>query len=170
MKNYQNSDYAVNKKAKGIVYRFADQTIEVGLEDYLRENPNKTEADFAKLKALSDSDYYEQDRDDYRQTWKDVPLSGLDETELCSTPSAEIEIIGRDEQAAKQRKRQELALAAIGKLTDVQRRRYLMYHSQGMTVREIAAEEGVAFQVVGRSILGATKKIKKFLASTQKMG
>ena len=78
MKNYQSTDYAVNKNADGIVYRFAYQTIEVTLDDYLRENPGKTAADFAELKALSDADYYETDRSDCRQTWKNTFLSQPD--------------------------------------------------------------------------------------------
>ena len=168
MKNYTDSDYAVNKNAEGIVYRFADQTVEVTLEDYLRENPDKTEADFAQLKALSDSDYYEQDRNNLRQTRRNVQLSGLDETELCSTPSPEVEVVERDGQAAKQRKRQELAFAALGKLTDVQRRRYLMYHGQGMTTREIAKKEGTSHVAIVHSLEWAEKKIKKFLTSSQK--
>ena len=165
MKNYTDSDYAVNKNAEGIVYRFADQTVEVTLADYLRENPDKTEADFAQLKALSDSDYYEQDRNNLRQTRRNVQLSGLDETELCSTPSPEIEVVERDGKATKQRKRQELAMQALGKLTDVQRQRYLMYHAKGMTVREIAKVDGAHFTTIHESLQAAEKKIKKFLAN-----
>ena len=52
MKNYRDSDYAANKNAKGIVCRFANQIIEITLEDYLRENPDKNEADFTELKSL----------------------------------------------------------------------------------------------------------------------
>ena len=165
MKNYTDSDYAVNKNAEGIVYRFADQTVEVTLADYLRENPDKTDADFAKLKALSDSDYYEQDRNNLRQTRRNVQLSGLDETDLCSTPSPELEVIERDGQAAKQRKRQELAFAALAKLTDVQRRRYLMHHVKGLSTWKIAELEGANQKSVYESLQAAEKKIKKFLAS-----
>lgn len=57
MKNYHKSDYALNKYRKGIVYKFADGIVEVTLEDYLRENPDKTEADFQALKRLSDEWY-----------------------------------------------------------------------------------------------------------------
>ena len=53
MNNYRKSDYAVNKFSEGIVYRFNSETIEVTLEDYLKENPGKTEQDFQKLKAIS---------------------------------------------------------------------------------------------------------------------
>jgi hypothetical protein len=39
MKNYKDSDYALNKFSEGIVYRFADRIVEITLEDYLAENP-----------------------------------------------------------------------------------------------------------------------------------
>ena len=182
MKNYQNCDYAVNKKAEGIVYRFADQTVEVTLADYLRENPDKTAADFAELKALSDEDYYKTDRNDYRQTWKNVPLETLSgrkgksadsrrkeagkkpKDELPSSPSAEDEVIGQGEQAEAYAKRQSLAALALDKLTEVQRRRYLLYHVKGMTVREVADAENAHFTSVSESIKAAENRIKKFLS------
>ena len=72
MQNYRKSDYAVNKNSPNIVYRFHNEIIEITLEDYLKENPDKTEHDFAELKALSDQIYYEQDRAESAQTRKDV--------------------------------------------------------------------------------------------------
>lgn len=54
MQNYRKSDYAINKNSPNIVYRFHNEIIEITLEDYLKENPDKTEHDFAELKALSD--------------------------------------------------------------------------------------------------------------------
>ena len=48
------------------------------------------------------------------------------------------------------------------KLTEVQRRRFLMY-ADDLTVREIAEKEGVDHSAVVRSILAARKKFKKFL-------
>ncbi|WP_333783126.1 hypothetical protein [Lutispora saccharofermentans] len=60
MKNYKDSDYALNKFSEGIVYKFADRIVEVTLEDYLTENPGKTAEDFLELKALSDEIYHEQ--------------------------------------------------------------------------------------------------------------
>jgi hypothetical protein len=125
MKNFKDSDYAVNKNAKGIVYRFADQTVEVTLEDYLRENPGKTAADFAALKALSDEDYYATDRSDYRQTWKNTSFDTLDEDEtaLFSAPSVEEELIERGEREAAYAKRKSTVARALDTLTEVQRRR-----------------------------------------------
>ena len=170
MKNYRDSDYAVNKNAEGIVYAFADQTVVVTLEDYLKENPDKTPADFAELKALSDADYYETDRSDYRQTWKNIPFEKLFEEEnlAFSAPSAEQEIIEHQENEEAYASRQSLAARALDKLTDVQRRRYLLYHVQGLTECEIAEEEGASHQAVSQSLLWAEKKIKKVLTMSKK--
>ena len=170
MKNYKDSDYAVNKNVSGIVYRFADQTVEVTLEDYLRDNPTKTAADFAALKALSDSDYYETDRSSYRQTWKNTSFDALDEDEVAmfSVASAEDEVIGRGADEAAFAKRQSVAALALDKLTEVQRRRYLMYHVQGLSTWEIADKEGVNQSKIVNSLNLADKKIKKILLEGKK--
>ena len=165
MRNFTESDYAINKNAVGIVYRFADQTIEVTLEDYLRENPSKTAADFAELKALSDEDYYNTDRGGYRQTWKNVSFAGLEDTADFAALSPEGEFMRQAEELAERTKRDALAKKALDKLTDVQRRRYVMYHVQGKTTREIAALEGVKHQSVVECLAGADKKIKKVLSN-----
>jgi DNA-directed RNA polymerase specialized sigma24 family protein len=55
------------------------------------------------------------------------------------------------------------AKAAWDRLTEVQRRRYRMYHAEGLTVREIAEREGSHFTAVHESLQAADKKIKKFL-------
>lgn len=49
MWNYRKNDYAANKYSPNIVYRFNDEIIEISLEDYLEENPDRTEQDFCKL-------------------------------------------------------------------------------------------------------------------------
>ena len=60
MKNYKDSDYAVNKFSEGIVYRFADKTVELTLSDFLEAYPGMTEQDFKRLfkrlKEWSDND------------------------------------------------------------------------------------------------------------------
>ena len=92
MRDYRKSDYAINKYSPNIVYRFHDEIVEVSLEDYLKENPDKTEQDFAELKALSDEIYYEQDRAESAQTRKDVSIHGLEEMDCCSTRPLEEEL------------------------------------------------------------------------------
>ena len=64
MKKYYESDYALNKYSPNIVYKFADGIHEVTLEQYLKNNPTKTEEHFNELKAISDEDYHESDLKD----------------------------------------------------------------------------------------------------------
>lgn len=75
MKNYRKSDYALNKFSEGIVYQFSDGTLEISMADYLRDNPDKTEADFLALKALSDEIYLEQVRLETAQGNKTVSMT-----------------------------------------------------------------------------------------------
>ena len=60
MKNYKDSDYAANKYSPNIVYRFGNETVEITLKKFLADNPNMTEDDFLRFKALSDAFYLEQ--------------------------------------------------------------------------------------------------------------
>lgn len=50
---------------------------------------------------------------------------------------------------------------ALGCLTEAQRRRFLSY-ADGLTIREIAAQEGVQIKAVQDSIAQARKKLQKF--------
>ena len=167
MQNYTNSDYALNKYSKGIVYRFADGIAEISLADYLAENPGKTKADFLALKELSDSIYLDQVQDENAQTKKNTVFDEMDESMLRTAPSPEDLFIGEmdAQEAAEHRQRKlEMANRALEILTDVQRRRYLLYKIEGMTTREIAALEDVKHQSVVECLAGVDKKIKKFLS------
>jgi RNA polymerase sigma factor (sigma-70 family) len=166
MKDYRNSDYALNKFAKGIVYRFTDKTVEVMQEDYLAENPGKTAADFKALKAESDGIYLAQDREDTALGKKQLSLTGLEDAEVCSVPGTDYAVIEEPDKAERKRKRRELGKQALGKLTEVQRRRYVMYHAGGLTTRQIAEREGTAQRTIMDSLEQAEKKIKKFLAKS----
>jgi RNA polymerase sigma factor (sigma-70 family) len=135
------------------------------LEDYLSENPGKNEADFRALKELSDSIYLHQVTDENTQTKKNKPFDELSAV-MRYAPSPEDLHIGEIEarEAIERRERQAaLSRAALDKLTDTQRRRYLLYHVDGKTEQEIAEIEGATHQAISKSLLGADKKIKKFL-------
>ena len=83
--------------------------------------------------------------------------------DMFADHSVEDEVIERVEQKAAYVKRRSTAALALDKLTEVQRRRYLMYHLKGKTTREIAALEGVNQSKVMNSLILAEKKIKKIL-------
>ena len=160
MRNYKDSDYALNKYSEGIVYKFTDVTIEVTLEDYLRDNPDKTEADFMKLKTLSDEIYYQQDRHEQRTNRLNVSINGLEEMEKVATPSVDTLLLQKEEEenvleAAYQ-------LLHSGKLTPIQKRRFIQHYFQELSIREIARREGVHQRAVWDSLRWAEKKLKKF--------
>ena len=52
--------------------------------------------------------------------------------------------------------------SAINELTEIQRRRFIKF-AEGLSIREIARQEGANFKSVHDSIEQAQKKLKKFL-------
>ena len=159
MKNYRDSDYAANKYSNSIVYRFSDKVVKVTLETYLAENPGKTEKDFEELKALSDEIYLEQDRTENAKTKKNISIYGIEETEACSTCSLDEEYLEvKDRSYALEAVRQ---LMDSGKLTEVQKHRFILYYFKGLSIRQIAKQEGVFFTSVAESLNAATDKLKK---------
>lgn len=166
MRDYRKSDYAINKYSPNIVYRFHDEFVEVSLEDYLKENPDKTAQDFTKLKALSDEIYYEQDRAESAQTRKDVSIHGLEEMDCCSTRPLEDEW---EELAVEIQNRRYTRIAlerlfTTGVLTQVQKRRFQLYVFRGLSIRQIGRLEGTSHQAVAKSLNLAIGKLKKFFA------
>lgn len=160
MRQFQKSDYAINKVKNGIVYEFSDGCrVEISLADYLKENPDKTKADFRKLKELSDEIYYEQDRADTRFAKHRISMGKLEETEQLSVPSIYITMMqGLDEENIL--KAAELLLKS-GKLTEIQKRRFILHFFKGMSYRQIARQEQVNFTAVQASMKWATKKLRK---------
>jgi len=141
LRNYKDSDYALNRYSQGIVYKFADSIVEVTQEDYLHDNPNKTEADFAELKALSDEIYYKQDIQEYRTSRLDVSMSGIEETIIARVSAIDVELIRKDEEE----KALDAAMKLLHsrKLTSIQQRRFLLYFFKWLSTRQIAELEGV---------------------------
>ena len=148
-------------------YRFHNEIIEITLEDYLKENPDKTEHDFAELKALSDQIYYEQDRAESAQTRKDVSIHGLEETEHCATRALDEEWEERvvDIQNRKYAWKALEQLFTVGALTEVQKRRFRLHVFQGLSTRQIGRMEGTSHQAVAKSINLAIAKLKKYFAA-----
>lgn len=160
MRNYQESDYALNKLSPNIVYRFTDGTVAVTLEDYLSSNPGKTEQDFAELKALSDEMYYTQDRDDTRYGKRKRTVNEVLETERFSSPAPDVELIEKgDKKSAMVAAEQ---LLDSGDLTKVQRRRFILHFFEGLSLRQIAEQEDVHFTSVDESVAVAKQKLKKY--------
>ncbi|MDD3229522.1 MAG: RNA polymerase subunit sigma-24 [Oscillospiraceae bacterium] len=160
MKNYKDSDYALNKFSEGIVYKFADRIVEITLEDYLAENPGKTAEDFLELKALSDEIYHQQVIHENRTSRLDVSIYGLAETEALATPPLDTELIHKSD--GKKAMTAAKKLLDSGELTEIQRRRFIQHFFQGLSTRQIARLESVRQQSVWDSLYWASKKLKKF--------
>lgn len=159
MKNYRKSDYALNKYSKGIVYQFSDGIVEITLEDYLKDNPEKTAADFAELKALSDAIYYKQDREDSAKTRRNISLHSVETTEQCSTLPLEDEWIETNNLRYAGQAVQGLLESGI--LTEVQQRRFVLHIVKGLSFRQIAQMEGISHKNVAKSVYLAIQKLKK---------
>ncbi len=125
--------------------------MEITREDYLRDNPDKTEEDFAKLKALSDEIYYQKDRQEYRVSHLDVSISGMEDTLVASALSVDAELI----QKAEEKKALEAAIRLLEseKLTDVQKRRFCLHFFQGLSTRQIAKLEGINQKTAWESLM-----------------
>jgi DNA-directed RNA polymerase specialized sigma24 family protein len=156
VKNYTDSDYALNKYNGGIVYRFT-----VTLAGYLAENPDKTESDFAALKEISDAIYLDQVRAENAQTKKNVSIHNLEDGDHFGGVTLEDEFLDAfDREAAAK------AFAKLIKdeaLTETQERRFRLRVLDGLTFREIAELEGVVVRAVQKSVDAALRLfIEKF--------
>ena len=163
MKNYKESDYALNKYSQGIIYKFVDGIVEVTLEDYLRDNPDRTEADFAALKEWSDKVYYEQAVQEQRVCRRNVNIDQVPEIELTVIPEFAQNLMGEQDDG-KNVLKAAYQLLHSGMLTKVQQRRFVLHYFKGLSTRQIAMLEGVRQQTVWESLMWAGKKLRKLFA------
>ena len=158
MKNFKDSDYAINKFSKSIVYRFANQIKEVTLEDFLSDSPSHTPEQFEQLKKISDEIYLQQVTDENAQTAKNTPL-----TDNIATESPEKLLIASFDIEQRRNEARIKLRIVFSCLTKVQYRRLILHEVKGLTTREIAAKEGVSHQSVVECLSSAKKKIKNKL-------
>ena len=125
------SDYALNKKSKDIVYRFAatvggksdvPEVITVSADDFVKVKIKG----FSSLKTISDDDYHDTELSDKREDRQTVCLHPIEGTDLCSTESLEDEYFRHlDEQEQLSDRTLENALDIIENcLTGIQQRRF----------------------------------------------
>jgi DNA-directed RNA polymerase specialized sigma24 family protein len=157
MDNYKETDYAKNKYSHNIVYETASGTVEITVTQYLNENPNKEEADFWELKALSDEVYRQQAKEEHTQTNRNARFDENIESGFFYFPSPQEILEFREERLREQRLVEELLFP----LTPAQRRRLLCYVVEGMSLQEIADMENVNPSAVCRSIIEAKRKLRR---------
>lgn len=167
MSKYYNSDYAINKNKKGIVYRNNDGSIlEITFEKISQRNPNFTQEDFDKLKAFSDQIYLEEQRADVRyRKYVTGSVDSIEDSKWLRAESFEDEII----EYMNGNRKDEIMRYINTNLTEVQRRRFLTFVN-GLSTKEIAEIEECRQNAVWESIELARKKLKKFLKHTGRNG
>ena len=187
--DYQNAEfYKLNKNNPDLVYNFADELITYRKEtdengnlqivEYRKKDGRKgkktttrrvvpstemsiEDFDVWKTRLAEEAhDYFNKDK---RETRENVSIENLLETDLVCEESVEDEYLQEEEERQAFPKSMDVALDILDVLTETQRSRYIKNFAYGMTVRDIAAEEGCAHVSVLESLEGAKKRIAKEL-------
>ena len=187
--DYQNAEfYKLNKNNPDLVYNFADELITYRKEtdengnlqivEYRKKDGRKGKKattrrvvpshemsieDFDAWKARLTEEALEYRRHDDLTTRENVSIENLLETDLVCEESVEDEYVRLEEERQALPKSMEVALDILDVLTDTQRSRYVKHIAYGMTVRDIAAEEGCSHVSVVESLESAKKRIAKEL-------
>lgn len=179
MRNFHDNGFAQNKENSNITYRFADGSTVVITETeynaqiagYAGFQTDKAPAppDFETLKAVSDDIYEQEDRGWNAGTKKNMLYDMMDGDEYrygVYDPSPEelyFDALDAPEKERNDYERSVLAERALDKLTESQRRRYILHAVDGLSTWRIAELEGKDQKTVYESLVAAKKKIKKFL-------
>lgn len=187
--DYQNAEfYKLNKNNPDLVYNFADELITYRKEtdengnlqivEYRKKDGRKGKKattrrvvpshemsieDFDAWKARLTEEALEYRRYDDLTTRENVSIETLLETDLVCEESVEDEYIREEEERQALPKTMDVVLGILDVLTDTQRSRYVKHIAYGMTVRDIAAEEGCSHVSVVESLESAKKRIAKEL-------
>lgn len=153
----RNSIYVLNKKdPDAIVYPSANgKPIRITRDDF------STEKEFLAFKKWSDENFHEEEKLDHRESNHTLAADELSEAALA-VPATDVVLERQHSRNEKRRAASEMVVKLKDKLTETQFRRLWMYYVDGMTIDRIGEIEGVSHQNISKSIIAATKKIKKF--------
>ena len=161
MKQFHRTSYSKNKGSEDIVYRSVTGDYSISQAAFLDSDPALRAEDYAFFKRWSDENYRAEDSRDAKEARRVLPLEHIS---ALSAPAGEEEN-GSDDLRSLENAQRILNAAA---LTPVQKRRFLMYHYKGLTLREIAVYEDVGYSKIVKSIVQAEKKIYKILQQMPK--
>lgn len=152
----KDSLYSINKKnPDAIVYKFAN-----GEEHRITREDFPSEEEFLAFKAWSDEDFHTEDKRDVLAGIRQVSIDDISEAAI-SVPAVDVTMERQRQREEKRRIASDMVVKLKDKLTEKQFRRLWQLKVKGMTLEEIAALEGVAFQSIHESIESALKKISK---------
>ena len=161
-KNFNKSEYAINKYSSAIVYLGSKGPYELTEAEFLRQNPGMTKEDFAFWKNWSDEDYKEELRAETEEKKRVVSIHELEGTKAVSIPSAEDVYVSDTTKTEIRSFNKKDAKRFLATLTKVQRKRFWMREINGLTFRRIAEIEGVDVYAIEDTFQCIEKKIKKF--------
>ena len=116
---------------------------------------HETEIDFELYKAFREFEKHdERQKNFFRRHVEHSELTDetLNKRAMCPSKSIEEQICDNERSAA--------FWAAVGKLPQIQRRRFLLYYDCELTYEQIAEMEGCTFQAVAKSVAAVEEKIK----------
>ena len=182
--DYQNAEfYKLNKNNPDLVFNYATGTLtyrkeatpkgKLRIVEYRKDYDKKgttrrvvpsyefSVEDFDIWKKKLVDEALEYRRHDDLTTRKNVSIENLLETDLVCEESVEDEYIREEEERQAPPKTMSAALDILNVLTPKQRERYIKSKAYGMSVRDIAVEEGSDWTSVWESICAAEKKLEK---------
>lgn len=161
MAKYNQSDYAMNKNSKNIVYKTAmGNVIEITIEQFLSENPSMTLEEFISFKNEYTELLHIEDLHTKRTTRLDNRLS--DETQnsfIYKTEPIDLLIEKIDKQTNDNIIYSLIKLIASEKLSEKQFRRCIMYFFDNLSYRAIAKIEGVHHSTIIDTIARVLRKL-----------
>ena len=159
------SNWALNKGNKdAIIYVHGNEIVRITVETFVKDGGSI--AEFRHLKAESDAMFHGEDNLDVNENRNSDSFEVADQRGDCFAKSPEdliVERIDRQIHHEYLATLKPIARQALEKLTEVQRRRYLLHVCEGLTTRRIAEIEGRDHSSIVESLQSADKKIKKFI-------
>ncbi len=152
------SIYALNKmEPDAIIYKDADdEIIRLTRDDFTSEE------EFFRFKKISDENYRIEENNEQKHKRRTVALDDISELATAS-PSVEETLAEKQEELRKAELVKLLKSSINNYLTDVQKRRLMMYYINKLSEEEIAVKEKVSHQAVSKSLQAAKKILEKFL-------
>ncbi len=165
MSNFNKSDYAANKYSDSIVYKSVTGAYELTEEQFLRENPSETPQAYQRWKIWSNHNYLDMLRKDIEERKHTVPWDELEDTLLVCAAISEDEAFKEVERQNDPTPTLKEAYGILNScLTEIQKRRFLLFILERKNEREIALLEGVNQSSVSRSLIAAQKRINRYVS------
>ncbi len=172
MKDFNKSDYSINKNSKNIVYiSQATGANEITLDKFLASDPNLTKEDYDYWKTWSDEKYQEEELEARRVTRNNTSIEAMMEIRSFVSNNLEDDYENiQFESAVKEALSVALTkLYSDKRFSEKMKTRFEQYYYKSLSTCEIARREGVNSKTVSESINSAVKKLSKYFYESFKV-